>query len=229
MNSMPLEDVELSEKPRRKVTIVWVSAVSMAAAYAIMVRVSGGHFLLKCDSIDQDIASVIALVDVACDRVKDEMKDKHFVWHCKLISSADAHVLFTVKLWGGLFRTVPVWCKVNIASVSLTSINPDIGKPCDLDNSGVIHKGVVGSNSLFYRVVFRAYQLIKLMGSKAWVIGLNWYALANTLQSNMHTIYTLCVSFKKTAYLPDGQATGLCSSLNLIKHMNNSSEYSLAT
>ncbi|KAF6769767.1 hypothetical protein AHF37_12209 [Paragonimus kellicotti] len=75
---LPLEGIELSEKPQRKVTIVGVGAVGMAAAYAIMVR---------------GIANVIALVDVACDRVKGEVMDlkhgKQFVRHCEVIGSTE--------------------------------------------------------------------------------------------------------------------------------------------
>ncbi|KAF7262222.1 hypothetical protein EG68_00532 [Paragonimus skrjabini miyazakii] len=286
---LPLEGIELSEKPQRKVTIVGVGAVGMAAAYAIMVRVSGDYFTLKCDPFEQGIANVIALVDVACDRVKGEVMDlkhgKQFVRHCEVIGSTEyvvsenSDIVFVtagarqmegetrlnlvqrnVQIFKGIipeivryspsciivivsnpvdiltyvaaklsgfppnrvmgtgtmldsarFRTmlgdvmglsassvhaliigehgdssVPVWSKVNVAGVSLASINPDIGKPCDPDNFGAIHKSVVDS----------AYQIIKLKGSTSWAIGLTCYALANALLNDMHTIYPLCVSVK---------------------------------
>lgn len=271
---LPIEGIEPIEKPFKKVTVVGVGAVGMAAAYAMMVR---------------GIANVIALVDVACDRVKGEVMDlkhgKQFVRHCDVIGSTEyvvsenSDIVFVtagarqmegesrlnlvqrnVQIFKGIipeivryspsciivivsnpvdvmtyvaaklsgfppnrvmgtgtmldsarFRamlgdvmgvsataihalilgehgdsSVPIWSKVNIAGVALASINPDVGKACDPDNFGAIHKNVVDS----------AYEIIKLKGSTSWAIGLTCCALATALLNDSQVIYPLSAPAK---------------------------------
>lgn len=270
----PIEGAECLAKALRKVTVVGVGGVGMAAAYAIMV---GG------------IANTIALIDVVTDKVTGEVMDlqhgKQFVKHCEVIGGSDYSVssgsdivivtagarqavgesrlnlvqrnveifksiipeivkyspnsilvivtnpvdvltYVAAKISGfpanrvmgtgtmldsARFRTmlgdllglsansvhaliigehgdtsVPVWSKVNVAGASLSSVNPDIGKPCDPDNFQAIHQNVVNS----------AYEIIKKKGSTSWAIGLTCYALSNAILNDTHTIYPLSTSIK---------------------------------
>ncbi|TGZ71250.1 hypothetical protein CRM22_002748 [Opisthorchis felineus] len=276
---LPIEGVEPLEKPLRKITVVGVGAVGMAAAYAIMVR---------------GIANVLALVDVACDRVKGEAMDlahgKQFAGHCEVLGSSEYVisensdiVIITagarqmegetrlnlvqrnVQVFKGIipevvryspncimiivsnpvdiltyvaaklsgfppnrvmgtgtmldsarFRTmlgdvmglsasavhaliigehgdssVPVWSRVNVAGVTLSSINPNVGAPCDPEKFHLIHKNVVDS----------AYQVIKLKGQTSWAIGLTCFALANAILTDSHMVYPLSVSVKNTYFI----------------------------
>ncbi|VDP77054.1 unnamed protein product [Echinostoma caproni] len=266
-----VEGSQALPKKGRKVTVVGVGSVGMAVAYAIMVK---------------ELATEIALVDIACERVKGEVMDlkhgKQFVRHCNVIGStvsAGSDIVFVtagarqqegesrlnlvqknVNIFKGMipqiarhspcciliivtnpvdiltsvaarlsgfppnrvigtgtmldssrFRTmlgevlgvspssvhaliigehgdssVPVWSKVSVAGVPLSSLNPLVGKPNDPENYGVIHKNVVDS----------AYQVIKLKGQTSWAIGLTCYALANAILNNAHTIYPLTTCVK---------------------------------
>ncbi|CAH8493756.1 unnamed protein product [Dicrocoelium dendriticum] len=271
---LPIEGTECVAKAQRKITVVGVGGVGMAAAYAIMV---GG------------IANTIALVDVLTDKVIGEVMDlkhgKQFVRHCEVIGGSDYSVSAgsdivivtagarqavgesrlnlvqrNVEIFKGIipqivkyspncilvivsnpvdvltyvaakisgfpanrvlgtgtmldsarFRTmlgdllglsattvhaliigehgdssVPVWSKANVAGVSLSSVNPDIGKPCDPENFQAIHQNVVNS----------AYDIIKRKGSTSWAIGLTCYALSNAILNDTHTIYPLSTSIK---------------------------------
>jgi L-lactate dehydrogenase len=77
--------------------------------------------------------------------------------------------------------SVAVWSTVNVAGVTLKSVNPDVGTDKDTENYGSIHKEVINS----------AYEIIKLKGYTSWAIGLTVSTLVNSILHDQHNVYPL--------------------------------------
>ncbi|KAM4036622.1 L-lactate dehydrogenase B chain [Anomaloglossus baeobatrachus] len=84
--------------------------------------------------------------------------------------------------------SVPVWSGVNVAGVSLQSLNPDIGTDKDPENWKEVHKQVVDS----------AYEVIKLKGYTNWAIGMSVADLSESITKNLcrvHPVSTMVKGF----------------------------------
>ncbi|XP_018410813.1 PREDICTED: L-lactate dehydrogenase A chain [Nanorana parkeri] len=82
--------------------------------------------------------------------------------------------------------SVPVWSGVNVAGVSLKSLNPDMGAESDKENWKEVHKQVVDS----------AYEVIKLKGYTSWAIGLSVADLAETILKNLRRVHPISTMIK---------------------------------
>ncbi|XP_066439723.1 L-lactate dehydrogenase A chain [Eleutherodactylus coqui] len=82
--------------------------------------------------------------------------------------------------------SVPVWSGVNVAGVSLKSLNPDMGADNDKENWKEVHKQVVDS----------AYEVIKLKGYTSWAIGLSVADLAETTLKNLRRVHPVSTMVK---------------------------------
>ncbi|XP_075694205.1 L-lactate dehydrogenase A chain [Rhinoderma darwinii] len=82
--------------------------------------------------------------------------------------------------------SVPVWSGVNVAGVSLKTLNPDMGADNDKENWKAIHKEVVDS----------AYEVIKLKGYTSWAIGLSVADLAETTLKNLRRVHPISTMVK---------------------------------
>ncbi|XP_069821222.1 L-lactate dehydrogenase A chain [Dendropsophus ebraccatus] len=82
--------------------------------------------------------------------------------------------------------SVPVWSGVNVAGVSLKTLNPDMGTENDKENWKEVHKQVVDS----------AYEVIKLKGYTSWAIGLSVADLAETTLKNLRRVHPISTMVK---------------------------------
>lgn len=82
--------------------------------------------------------------------------------------------------------SVPVWSGVNVAGVSLKTLNPDMGSDSDKENWKEVHKQVVES----------AYEVIKLKGYTSWAIGLSVADLAETILKNLRRVHPISTMIK---------------------------------
>ncbi|XP_056383809.1 L-lactate dehydrogenase A chain [Hyla sarda] len=82
--------------------------------------------------------------------------------------------------------SVPVWSGVNVAGVSLKTLNPDMGTESDKENWKEVHKQVVDS----------AYEVIKLKGYTSWAIGLSVADLAETTLKNLRRVHPISTMVK---------------------------------
>ncbi|XP_068117553.1 L-lactate dehydrogenase A chain [Hyperolius riggenbachi] len=82
--------------------------------------------------------------------------------------------------------SVPVWSGVNVAGVSLKSLNPDMGTDADKENWKEVHKQVVDS----------AYEVIKLKGYTSWAIGLSVADLAESILKNLRRVHPVSTMIK---------------------------------
>ncbi|XP_073420179.1 L-lactate dehydrogenase A chain [Dendrobates tinctorius] len=82
--------------------------------------------------------------------------------------------------------SVPVWSGVNVAGVSLKTLNPDLGADNDKENWKEVHKQVVDS----------AYEVIKLKGYTSWAIGLSVADLAETTLKNLRRVHPISTMVK---------------------------------
>ncbi|CAH2325698.1 lactate dehydrogenase A [Pelobates cultripes] len=82
--------------------------------------------------------------------------------------------------------SVPVWSGVNVAGVSLKTLNPEMGSDADKENWKEVHKQVVDS----------AYEVIKLKGYTSWAIGLSVADLAETVVKNLRRVHPISTMVK---------------------------------
>ncbi|XP_034508877.1 L-lactate dehydrogenase A chain isoform X2 [Ailuropoda melanoleuca] len=82
--------------------------------------------------------------------------------------------------------SVPVWSGVNVAGVSLQTLNPELGTDADKENWKEVHKQVVES----------AYEVIKLKGYTSWAIGLSVADLAETIMKNLRRVHPVSTKVK---------------------------------
>ncbi|XP_044125395.1 L-lactate dehydrogenase A chain [Bufo gargarizans] len=82
--------------------------------------------------------------------------------------------------------SVAVWSGVNVAGVSLKTLNPDMGTDNDKENWKEVHKQVVDS----------AYEVIKLKGYTSWAIGLSVADLAETTLKNLRRVHPISTMVK---------------------------------
>ncbi|XP_063294048.1 L-lactate dehydrogenase A chain [Pelobates fuscus] len=82
--------------------------------------------------------------------------------------------------------SVPVWSGVNVAGVSLKTLNPEMGSDADKENWKEVHKQVVDS----------AYEVIKLKGYTSWAIGLSVADLAETIVKNLRRVHPISTMVK---------------------------------
>ncbi|XP_039592294.1 L-lactate dehydrogenase A chain [Polypterus senegalus] len=89
--------------------------------------------------------------------------------------------------------SVPVWSGVNVAGVSLKSLNPDMGTEKDKENWKEVHKQVVDS----------AYEVIKLKGYTSWAIGMSVADLAQTILKNLRKVHPVSTMVKGMHHISD--------------------------
>ncbi|XP_008310550.1 L-lactate dehydrogenase A chain [Cynoglossus semilaevis] len=82
--------------------------------------------------------------------------------------------------------SVPVWSGVNVAGVSLQSLNPNIGTESDSEKWKDVHKKVVDG----------AYEVIKLKGYTSWAIGMSVANLVETIVKNMRRVHPVSTLVK---------------------------------
>ncbi|XP_021021939.1 L-lactate dehydrogenase A chain-like [Mus caroli] len=82
--------------------------------------------------------------------------------------------------------SVPVWSGVNVAGVSLKSLNPELGTDADKEQWKEVHKQVVDS----------AYEVIKLKGYTSWAIGLSVADLAESIMKNLRRVHPISTMIK---------------------------------
>ncbi|XP_053304705.1 L-lactate dehydrogenase A chain [Spea bombifrons] len=82
--------------------------------------------------------------------------------------------------------SVPVWSGVNVAGVSLKTLNPEMGTDADKENWKEVHKQVVDS----------AYEVIKLKGYTSWAIGLSVADLAESILKNLRRVHPISTMVK---------------------------------
>lgn len=82
--------------------------------------------------------------------------------------------------------SVPVWSGMNVAGVSLKTLNPDMGSDSDKENWKEVHKQVVES----------AYEVIKLKGYTSWAIGLSVADLGETILKNLRRVHPISTMIK---------------------------------
>ncbi|KAM3918871.1 L-lactate dehydrogenase A chain isoform 1-T2 [Leptodactylus fuscus] len=82
--------------------------------------------------------------------------------------------------------SVPVWSGVNVAGVSLKTLNPEMGAENDKEHWKEVHKQVVDS----------AYEVIKLKGYTSWAIGLSVADLAETTLKNLRRVHPISTMVK---------------------------------
>ncbi|XP_031242583.1 L-lactate dehydrogenase C chain [Mastomys coucha] len=84
--------------------------------------------------------------------------------------------------------SVPIWSGVNVAGVTLKSLNPAIGTDTDKEQWKNIHKQVVEGG----------YEVLKLKGYTSWAIGLSVTDLSRSILKNLkrvHPVTTLVKGF----------------------------------
>ncbi|XP_006642499.1 L-lactate dehydrogenase A chain [Lepisosteus oculatus] len=82
--------------------------------------------------------------------------------------------------------SVPVWSGVNVAGVSLQTLNPTLGTDKDQENWKEVHKQVVDS----------AYEVIKLKGYTSWAIGMSVADLVETIMKNLRKVHPVSTLVK---------------------------------
>ncbi|XP_030070032.1 L-lactate dehydrogenase B chain [Microcaecilia unicolor] len=82
--------------------------------------------------------------------------------------------------------SVPVWSGVNVAGVSLQTLNPELGTDKDSENWKAVHKMVVES----------AYEVIKLKGYTNWAIGLSVADLTESIVKNLSRVHPISTMVK---------------------------------
>ena len=82
--------------------------------------------------------------------------------------------------------SVPVWSGVNVAGVSLKSLNPELGTDADKEQWKEVHKQVVDSAS----------EVIKLKGYTSWAIGLSVADLAESIMKNLRRVHPISTMIK---------------------------------
>ncbi|XP_007515927.1 L-lactate dehydrogenase C chain [Erinaceus europaeus] len=82
--------------------------------------------------------------------------------------------------------SVPLWSGVNVAGVTLRSLNPSLGTDSDKEQWKIIHKQVVDS----------AYEIIKRKGYTSWAIGLSVVDLAASIFKNLRRVHPVSTMVK---------------------------------
>ncbi|KAM4748327.1 L-lactate dehydrogenase B chain [Rhinophrynus dorsalis] len=82
--------------------------------------------------------------------------------------------------------SVAVWSGVNVAGVSLQSLNPELGTAQDSENWKEVHKQVVDS----------AYEVIKLKGYTNWAIGFSVADLVESIVKNLSRVHPVSTMVK---------------------------------
>ncbi|XP_066446599.1 L-lactate dehydrogenase B chain [Eleutherodactylus coqui] len=82
--------------------------------------------------------------------------------------------------------SVPVWSGVNVAGVTLQSLNPDIGTDKDPENWKDVHKQVVDS----------AYEVIRCKGYTNWAIGMSVADLSESITKNLSRVHPVSTMVK---------------------------------
>uniref|UniRef100_A0A8C6GWY2 L-lactate dehydrogenase n=1 Tax=Mus spicilegus TaxID=10103 RepID=A0A8C6GWY2_MUSSI len=82
--------------------------------------------------------------------------------------------------------SVPVWSGVNVAGVSLKSLNPELGTDADKEQWKEVHKQVVDSAS----------KVIKLRGYTSWAIGLSVADLSESIMKNLRWVRPISTMIK---------------------------------
>uniref|UniRef100_A0A915CXI7 L-lactate dehydrogenase n=1 Tax=Ditylenchus dipsaci TaxID=166011 RepID=A0A915CXI7_9BILA len=83
--------------------------------------------------------------------------------------------------------SVAVWSGVNVAGVSLSNVNPEIGETDDTENWEVdIHQKVISS----------AYEVIKLKGYTSWAIGLSVASIVASIMQNSRQVFAMSTNVK---------------------------------
>ncbi|XP_075066290.1 L-lactate dehydrogenase B chain [Mixophyes fleayi] len=82
--------------------------------------------------------------------------------------------------------SVPVWSGVNVAGVSLQTLNPAIGTAEDSENWKDVHKQVVES----------AYEVIRLKGYTNWAIGMSVADLSESITKNLSRVHPVSTMVK---------------------------------
>uniref|UniRef100_A0A914VA42 L-lactate dehydrogenase n=1 Tax=Plectus sambesii TaxID=2011161 RepID=A0A914VA42_9BILA len=82
--------------------------------------------------------------------------------------------------------SVAVWSGVNVAGVTLTDVNPDIGSDNDKEKWTEVHRQVIDS----------AYEVIKLKGYTSWAIGMSVATIVQSIMRNSRNVYALSVNVK---------------------------------
>ncbi|XP_062949286.1 L-lactate dehydrogenase C chain isoform X2 [Cynocephalus volans] len=82
--------------------------------------------------------------------------------------------------------SVPLWSGVNVAGVTLKSLDPKLGTDSDKEQWKTIHKQVVES----------AYEIIKLKGYTSWAIGLSATDLAGSILKNLRRVHPVSTMIK---------------------------------
>uniref|UniRef100_H0WNB6 L-lactate dehydrogenase C chain n=1 Tax=Otolemur garnettii TaxID=30611 RepID=H0WNB6_OTOGA len=88
----------------------------------------------------------------------------------------------------GDFSSVPIWSGVNVAGVSLKTLDPKLGTDSDKEQWKNIHKQVVSSCS--------AYEIIKLKGYTSWAIGLSVMDLTGSILKNLRKVHPVSTMVK---------------------------------
>jgi L-lactate dehydrogenase len=79
-----------------------------------------------------------------------------------------------------------VWNGVNVAGVSLKSLNPELGTDADKEQWKEVQKQVVDSAS----------KVIKLRGYTSWAIGLSVADLAESIMKNLRRVHPISTMIK---------------------------------
>ncbi|XP_053417120.1 L-lactate dehydrogenase C chain [Nycticebus coucang] len=82
--------------------------------------------------------------------------------------------------------SVPIWSGVNVAGVSLKTLDPKLGTDSDKEQWKNIHKQVVSS----------AYEIIKLKGYTSWAIGLSVMDLTGSILKNLRKVHPVSTMVK---------------------------------
>ena len=82
--------------------------------------------------------------------------------------------------------SVPVWSGVNVAGISLKSLNPELGTDADKEQWKEVQKQVVDSAS----------KVIKLRGYTSWAIGLSVADLAESIMKNLRRVHPISTMIK---------------------------------
>jgi len=78
--------------------------------------------------------------------------------------------------------SVAVWSGVNVAGVSLSNINPEIGESDDVEH---------WEKDIHQKVVQSAYEVIKLKGYTSWAIGLSVASIVACIMQNSRQVFAM--------------------------------------
>ncbi|XP_023374572.1 L-lactate dehydrogenase A chain isoform X1 [Otolemur garnettii] len=201
---------------QRKITIVGIGAVGMACAISILIKdladelalVDVATDKLKGEMMDLQHGSLFFNTSKISSGKVDLLT--YVVWKlsglpatsvigtgCNL-DSARFRYLIGEKL--GVHPTschgwivgehgdssVPIWSGVNVAGVSLKTLDPKLGTDSDKEQWKNIHKQVVSS----------AYEIIKLKGYTSWAIGLSVMDLTGSILKNLRKVHPVSTMVK---------------------------------